>query len=206
MIRHLVKSWRGLLLIVALLSSGQVFAQTTYQVDSNSQFGISGGAGTSTYGITITGNSSLNFDLYVWSGAQGYYNAAPTNPNPQPGLSLSYALYDSTGALVSSQAGRNWMNIINRDSSGQPTSWINVNSVNDTVLLKPGSYSLALTATITGGGPATFTGNLSATAPMIISAVPEPADVLLMLVGSAFLFWAVRKRNGQEVQPGLVPA
>ena len=91
------------------------------------------------------------------------------NPN------LTYGVYDAQGQLVSEIQG-----------SGSVT-------------LTAGDYYFQVKGTGMGSGNSvdysgTMSFNTSLAAPAYVSGAPEPADWLLMLAGSVFLGWAVRRR------------
>jgi len=89
---------------------------------------------------------------------------------------ITYGIYDAQGQLVSEIQG-----------SGSIT-------------LAAGSYYLKVKGTGMGSGNSVdYSGTIYFSAaqvsPAYVSGAPEPADWLLMLSGSAFLAWAVRRRN-----------
>jgi hypothetical protein len=81
--------------------------------------------------------------------------------------SLSYGLYDASGQLVSNTG---------------------------TAVLTSGDYYFQVKGTGMGAGNnVDYTGSIS----FMVSAVPEPSDVILMMVGLCCLVWAINRRRQQ---------
>ena len=105
---------------------------------------------------------------------------------------ITYGIYDAQGQLISQIQGTG------------------------SVTLAAGNYYLKVVGTGMGSGNSisytgtmTFSAAMATATPAYVSGAPEPADWLLMLSGSAFLTWAVRRRNPQPrigLRPCLSPS
>lgn len=116
----------------------------------------------------ITKNFTDQYSFTLQAGTDSSYSVAVTFDVCKNGCgnpSLSYGIYDATGQLVS--------------DSGS-------------AVLTSGSYYFQVKGTGMGAGNSVdYSGNIS----FMVSAVPEPADLLLMLVGTSCLAWAVKRRR-----------
>jgi hypothetical protein len=116
----------------------------------------------------ITKNFTDQYSFTLQSGADSSYSVAVTFDVCKRGCGnpdLAYGIYDANGGIVS--------------DSGS-------------AVLTSGTYVFQVKGTGMGAGNSVdYAGDVS----FMVSAVPEPADILLMLVGSSCLAWAIKRRR-----------
>lgn len=121
----------------------------------------------------ITKNFTDQYSFTLQAGTDSSYAVAVTFDVCNNGCGnpdLSYGIYDATGQLVS--------------DSGS-------------AVLTSGTYYFQVKGTGFGAGNSVdYSGNIS----FMVSAVPEPADLMLMLVGTSCLAWAVKRRRQRATQ------
>ena len=122
----------------------------------------------------ITKNFTDQYSFTLQAGTDSSYAVAVSFDVCKNGCGnpdLSYGIYDANGGLVS--------------DSGS-------------AVLASGNYVFQVKGTGMGAGNSVdYTGGIS----FMVSAVPEPADLLLMLVGSSCLAWAIKRRRQGSVAP-----
>lgn len=169
--------WQGLLLIFVAFGPGQAFAN-----DYNWGVIPVGQVTTISFGqYDITKNFTDQYAFSLQAGSDASYAVTVTFDVCKGGCGnpdLSYGIYDATGRLIS--------------DTGSAT-------------LTSGVYYFQVKGTGMGAGNSVdYSGSITfntARVDSFVSGAPEPADWLLMISGSAFLGWAVRRRKTARPPP-----
>jgi hypothetical protein len=142
------------------------------------------------FGATdITKNFTDQYDFSIQGGTEASAKVTVTFDVCQNGCGnpeLTYGVYNEQGQLISEIQG-----------SGSVT-------------LTAGDYYFQVKGTGMGSGNSvdysgTMTFNTSLAGPANVSGAPEPSDWLLMVSGSTFLAWAVKRRRNLQSKTALRP-
>jgi hypothetical protein len=142
------------------------------------------------FGATdITNNFTDQYNFSIQGGTEASAEVTVTFDVCQKGCGnpeLTYGVYNEQGQLISEIQG-----------SGSVT-------------LTAGDYYFQVKGTGMGSGNSvdysgTMTFNTSLAGPANVSGAPEPSDWLLMVSGSTFLAWAVKRRRNLQSKTALRP-
>lgn len=147
---------------------------------------------TTTHKSGLAGNTWLSGFGYASPGLPGGINPVTWQGHfwtDVPGLTLNWQW--SAAVYTSFNTDYSTLNVKPIDDNASVGPWFNADKAG-----VPEAYKSFVTGGARGGGGSNWTGSMSATGSVVPDLIPEPASMLVLLVGCASLFGvAVRRRR-----------